>query len=98
MTHFLITAATGLLGNRISEMRIEQGVAAPGVDNLNNNCEMRMQDICLRKLQALPGSAFQELFISERCSVKKIPAFDGMRYVVESYPTERTWAKEVATL
>lgn len=97
MAHLLVTGPARFFGNRVSEMLIEQGHSVTGMDYLNNAYDVRMKEFRLRILQALPGFAFQKFGISERCSVEKLPAFDGMRHVVDEYRPEHAWAKEMAS-
>ncbi len=72
MTNILVTGAAGFIGSRVSEMLVEQGHTVTGVDNLNDAYDIRMKEYRLRKLQALPGFAFQKLDISARSNVETL--------------------------
>ena len=66
MSNYLVTGAAGFIGNRVSELLIEQGHAVTGMDNMNDAYDVRMKEYRLRKLQALPGFSFVKADISDR--------------------------------
>jgi UDP-glucuronate 4-epimerase len=78
MANYLVTGAAGFIGSRLSAMLLGQGHTVTGVDNLNNAYDVRMKEYRLRKLQVLPGFAFQKLDISDRRAVDSLPDSDAV--------------------
>lgn len=78
MGNYLVTGAAGFIGARVTELLLDSGHRVTGIDNLNDAYDVRMKEYRLKRLQARPGFAFQQMDIADRTSVEGLPAFDAV--------------------
>lgn len=78
MSNYLVTGAAGFIGARVTELLLDSGHKVTGIDNLNDAYDVRMKEYRLKRLQARPGFAFQQMDIADRTSVEGLPAFDAV--------------------
>jgi UDP-glucuronate 4-epimerase len=81
MSHYLVTGAAGFIASRVTEMLLQEGHTAVGVDNLNNAYDVRMKEYRLGKLLQLPGFTFRREDVSSKemiPSLSEVGPFDAV--------------------
>ncbi|MHC1740347.1 MAG: NAD-dependent epimerase/dehydratase family protein [Anaerolineaceae bacterium] len=66
MTQYLVTGAAGFIARRVIEMLLERGDEVIGVDNLNDQYDVRLKYWRLEQLQPRPGFTFLQDDITRR--------------------------------
>ncbi len=79
MANYIVTGAAGFIASRISEFLLNAGHTVIGIDNLNDDYDIRLKEYRLRALIALQGFTFAKVDISCRGDVEKL--HDGIEKV-----------------
>ena len=77
---YLVTGATGFIGNRVTQLLLDEGAEVTGIDNVNDAYDIRLKEWRLAQLEARDGFRFQRVDICDAAAVNSIFAkgFDAV--------------------